>query len=581
MGNKRYPGPKPFSVGQSHLFYGRETEAQQLRRQVEENQLTVLYGRSGYGKSSLLNAAVLPELETQGYHVINVRQGAWTLESTNTPLRSTVQAIAEHPENLRETVLDKLVPWDNSLWYYTKTFAINTQKTKLLFVFDQFEELFTYPIKDIDLYENALAELLKTSLPQRYRTQLKEKTELADHPQRPAIFERLEIKVIIAIRSNRFHLLERMSSTLPQILQNTFELDALRREGGRNAIVRPAADTTQLYDSRPFTYSPQVQDAILDFLTQDDRIEGVLLQMLCSFFERLVIDNSDKTSIQLPDLRLHANANADGDAALEGIVDTYYQQRIEDLPDDQEELVKRFMEDNLVQRVGDGGMRLSMHQAQIKERFGIEADVLDTLVDNGLLRTEPYLRGGVTYELTHDRLIAPVLKAKAVYEAAESDRLRQQLEEEERKRHEADALRVKAEAAQVEAEVQGRKALEAKDIAERNERRARRLAWMAAATMLIASLSSVYAWVTLQAVRSERAEKNLILCKEFLVDARRLAKAEYCTSASEKLGRAALLIETYSAQGKPAVNAGYAREQATLQSIRQIIDNKQNEGLCQ
>lgn len=581
MGNKRYPGPKPFSVGQSHLFYGRETEAKQLRRQVEENQLTVLYGRSGYGKSSLLNAAVLPALEAQGYHVINVRQGAWTPESTNTPLRSTVQAIAENPKHLDKTILDDLIPWDNSLWYYTKTFAINTQKTKLLFVFDQFEELFTYPIKDIDLYENALAELLKTSLPQRYRTQLKAKPELNDHVQRTAVFERLDIKVIIAIRSNRFHLLERMSTTLPQILQNTLELDALLREGGRSAIVQPAADTTQVYDSRPFTYSPQVQDAILDFLSQDDRIEGVLLQMLCSFFERLIIDNPNKNSIQLQDLRLHTDTDEGGEDALEGIVDTYYQQRINDLPDDQEELVKRFIEDNLVQRVGDGGMRLSMHQAQIKERFGIEAEVLNTLVDNGLLRTEPYLRGGVTYELTHDRLIAPVLKAKAVYEAAESDRLRQQLEEEERKRHEADALRVKAEAAQLEAENQGRKALAAKEVAERNERKARRLAWMAAATMLVASLSSVYAWVTLQAVRSERAEKNLILCKEFLVDARRLAKADYCASASEKLGRAALLIETYGTQGKPAVNDSYAQEKTTLETIQRTIDNKQKEGLCQ
>lgn len=581
MGNKRYPGPKPFSVGQSHLFYGRETEAQQLRRQVEENQLTVLYGRSGYGKSSLLNAAVLPALETQGYHVINVRQGAWTPESTNTPLRSTVQAIAENPKHLDKTILDDLVPWDNSLWYYTKTFAINSQKTKLLFVFDQFEELFTYPIKDIDLYENALAELLKTSLPQRYRTQLKAKPELNDHVQRPAVFERLDIKVIIAIRSNRFHLLERMSTTLPQILQNTFELDALLREGGRSAIVQPAADATQVYDSRPFTYSPQVQDAILDFLSQDDRIEGVLLQMLCSFFERLIIDNPNKTTIQLQDLQLHTDTGESGEDALEGIVDTYYQQRIADLPDDQEELVKRFIEDNLVQRVGDGGMRLSMHQAQIRERLGIEAEVLNTLVDNGLLRTEPYLRGGVTYELTHDRLIAPVLKAKAVYEAAESDRLRQQLEEEERKRREADALRVKAEAAQLEAENQGRKALAAKEVAERNERKARRLAWMAAATMLVASMSSVYAWVTLQAVRSERAEKNLILCKEFLVDARRLAKADYCASASEKLGRAALLIETYGAQGKPAVNDSYVQEKTALEAIQRTIDNKQKEGLCQ
>ena len=179
--SKRYPGPKPFSADQAHLFYGRKSEAHRLRRLIEDKQLTVLYGRSGYGKSSLLNAAVLPKMEEQGYHLINVRLGAWTPQSTNTPLRSTVQAIAENPTNLDKTILDDLVQWDNSLWYYTKTFSINTKRPKLLFVFDQFEELFTYPKKEIELYENSLAELLKTSLPQRYRDQLKQKKELEGH----------------------------------------------------------------------------------------------------------------------------------------------------------------------------------------------------------------------------------------------------------------------------------------------------------------------------------------------------------------------------------------------------------------
>ena len=222
MSNKlRYPGPKPFAASQADLFHGRKREASRLLHLMQDRQLTVLYGRSGYGKSSLLNAAVLPKMQEEGYQLINVRLGAWTPESTNTPLRSTVQAIAENPDHLQNTILDELVKWDNSLWYYTKTYAINAGQTKLLFVFDQFEELFTYPVRQIELYEKGLSELLKTSLPQRYRDQLKAKKEFADHPQRTAVFDRLDIKVVIGIRSNRFHLLERLSTALPSILQNT------------------------------------------------------------------------------------------------------------------------------------------------------------------------------------------------------------------------------------------------------------------------------------------------------------------------------------------------------------------------
>jgi energy-coupling factor transporter ATP-binding protein EcfA2 len=592
--SKRYPGPKPFSADQAHLFYGRKPEAHRLRRLIEDKQLTVLYGRSGYGKSSLLNAAVLPKMEEQGYHLINVRLGAWTPESTNTPLRSTVQAIAENPANLDKTILDDLVNWDNSLWYYTKTFSINTKRPKLLFVFDQFEELFTYPKKEIELYENSLAELLKTSLPQRYRDQLKEKKELEGHPQRDAVFQRLEIKIVIGIRSNRFHLLERLSPALPDILQNTLELDALQREGARSAIVSPAAETQGDYDTPPFSYAPEIQEEILDFLTQEGKIEGILLQMLCSYFERLIIKNPQKRSIEASDLMVSTTRNDEFGNGMEEIVDIYYRDRIDDLPDEQEETVKRFIEDNLVQKVGDGGMRLSMHQAQIKERFGIEAVTLNELVFNGLLRTEPFLRGGVTYELTHDRLITPVLKSKAVFDAGEADRLKLKLEEEERKRKIAEGLQRKAEAAEEEAnkakkiadqartkaEEQRKQALEAKRVAERNELKARRLAWISGVLMLLATATGIWAVVSLQTAKSERAEKNLILCKELLVDARRLIKANYCDSAEENLAKAEYLIVEYGTDGSENISQAYTNEKGILEKLTTLVKTKKKQGQC-
>lgn len=592
--SKRYPGPKPFSADQAHLFYGRKPEAHRLRRLMEDKQLTVLYGRSGYGKSSLLNAAVLPKMEEQGYHLINVRLGAWTPESTNTPLRSTVQAIAEDPANLDKTILDDLVNWDNSLWYYTKTFSINTKRPKLLFVFDQFEELFTYPKKEIELYENSLAELLKTSLPQRYRDQLKEKKELEGHPQRDAVFQRLEIKIVIGIRSNRFHLLERLSPALPDILQNTLELDALQREGARSAIVSPAAETQGDYDTPPFSYAPEIQEEILDFLTQEGKIEGILLQMLCSYFERLIIKNPEKRSIEASDLMVSTTHNDEFGNGMEEIVDSYYRDRIDDLPDEQEETVKRFIEDNLVQKVGDGGMRLSMHQAQIKERFGIEAATLNELVFNGLLRTEPFLRGGVTYELTHDRLITPVLKSKAIFDAGEADRLKLKLEEEGRKRKIAEGLQRKAEAAEEEAkkakkiadqarakaEEQRKQALDAKKIAERNELKARRLAWISGVLMLLATATGIWAVVSLQTAKSERAEKNLILCKELLVDARRLIKANYCDSAEENLAKAEYLIVEYGTDGTENTSQAYTNEKGILEQLTTQVKTKKQQGQC-
>ena len=58
----RYPGTRPFSDAEQALFFGREEDFDHLSKLILLEKLVVFYGKSGYGKSSLLNAKVLPYL---------------------------------------------------------------------------------------------------------------------------------------------------------------------------------------------------------------------------------------------------------------------------------------------------------------------------------------------------------------------------------------------------------------------------------------------------------------------------------------------------------------------------------------
>ena len=58
----RYPGVRPFPEGDKSLFFGRDRDIADLYEMVRAERLVVLFGKSGYGKSSLLNAGVLPRL---------------------------------------------------------------------------------------------------------------------------------------------------------------------------------------------------------------------------------------------------------------------------------------------------------------------------------------------------------------------------------------------------------------------------------------------------------------------------------------------------------------------------------------
>ena len=52
----RYVGARPFETEQQVIFKGRQADTEAIFRLLQLENLTVLYGQSGTGKSSLLNA---------------------------------------------------------------------------------------------------------------------------------------------------------------------------------------------------------------------------------------------------------------------------------------------------------------------------------------------------------------------------------------------------------------------------------------------------------------------------------------------------------------------------------------------
>ena len=73
----RYPGIRPFERKDQAIFFGRDTDIEHLSRIISLEKFVVLNGKSGLGKSSLLNAGVIPELESMGYELHSIRLGAY------------------------------------------------------------------------------------------------------------------------------------------------------------------------------------------------------------------------------------------------------------------------------------------------------------------------------------------------------------------------------------------------------------------------------------------------------------------------------------------------------------------------
>jgi hypothetical protein len=420
----RYPGSRPFTQDDLALFFGRDEDIAKLTTFISVEKMTVLYGKSGLGKTSLLTAGVLPILEKEHqYCIIPVRFGSFTHDSRKHPLDIVEEQLAARIQ--QETFLSHIESEDISLWQRLKNleWTLPTQPTFLL-VFDQFEELFTYP-EGVTGFAEALADLLYGRLPKGFQRALRlatrsnenlltaEQSEFLDRP--------LKLKVVMSIRSDRMSLLDSLSSQLPQVLLNCYELKPLSRTQAQDAIIGPAQKTGE-FRSPPFSYQPEALKKLLNYLTQQDTksIESFQLQILCQYIEENIVIARNDVVVAEQDL-----------GELEAIYRNYYDNSIKKLGTEEEQRKARiFIEEGLI--FAREQRRITLYEGQIHSMFEISPELLHKLADTHLIRSEPHSSGGFMYELSHDTLVAPILKAKAQRALLEQAKQAEQLLQETR-----------------------------------------------------------------------------------------------------------------------------------------------------
>jgi hypothetical protein len=495
----RYPGAQPFETHQQSIFFGRDKDIEALCRKIRQEPLTVLYSKSGMGKSSLLNAGIIPQIEQEGeYRTLRIRFNAWDKDAP-AELRPPMPDVRCR-ETIRggkaavPTFLDKLIENEATLWHDLKEQQILAHREiekggqaapKMLLLFDQFEELFTYPAEAVLAFRKQLAEALYTPLPSRYWDML-ELYGKDEHPlteaEQTLLQKPMDLRVVMAIRQDRMHLLGQLSDYLPSVSKTWYELRPLTPAQARKAITAPAAEKG-VFDSDPFRYEEQALDVMLNFLTKkgSEPIESTQLQIVCNSIEIKAAGQS-LALIRPTDV---------GD--LDAVIENYYLEKIASVGDGAQQLAaRRLVEDGLIYEEEE--RRLSLYEGLILKVYAVSPETLRKLVDSHLLRAEPSLHGGYTYELSHDTLVAPVLKAKGKRKEEERvevereaqrrkelelEELRRRAEEERQKAEQEKLLREQAEQAKAEAEKQ-------RALAQKNERWAKARTNLAAVIAVIA-----------------------------------------------------------------------------------------------
>ena len=388
-----YKGLAPFDDSEldALLFFGREREIEVIVANLMASRLTVLYGPSGVGKTSLLQAGVAHRLRRE-QHAIVVVFSAWTGDAVANLLDAVEAAVGDGAGALRRGVplADVLAAWTRRL------------DAELYLVLDQFEEYFLY-------HENERGPgTLAEELPEALRR------------------AGLRVNFLIGIREDSLASLDAFKARIPNLFGNSLRLDRLERRAARAAILGPLERYNELVAAGDGVEAePELVEAVLDEVAagrvdlglsgrgavgeeDSDRIEAPYLQLV---LERLWEVETSRGSHRL---RLETLRELGGAAH---IVEDHLERAMAELSPEEKDAAAA-MYNHLVtpsgtkiaHRAGDLAGYASIDEAETQH-------VLQRLVEERIVRAAEDGAEGPRYEIFHDVLADAVLAWRTEHEA--------------------------------------------------------------------------------------------------------------------------------------------------------------------
>jgi WD40 repeat protein len=382
----RNPYVGPYSLRYGERIYGRDREARQLLELLIAERIVLLYSPSGAGKTSLIQAALIPMLKSEEFHVLPaIRVNAEAdADPRNRYVMSALLSL-EQEIPLQQTVPPKELALMQFADYLTRRESASSTADRTFLIFDQFEEVLTIDplnrdakVEFFNQVGNALRDLKRWAL--------------------------------FAMREDHVAALDPYLRPIPTRLKATFRLDLLTEESARLAVQGPAkecgvmfteAATTKLVDD---LRQVAVQGPTGETVRQlGPYVEPVQLQVVCHrLWEKL------GTNVQaITEEEIAGTGNVDSALA------DYYADKVAHIAAKsgvKERVLREWFDRCLIT---ESGLR-SQVMVGSENTKELNTEAIKLLEDVHLIREEN--RRGVTWlELAHDRLVNPIRTDNAAW----------------------------------------------------------------------------------------------------------------------------------------------------------------------
>jgi energy-coupling factor transporter ATP-binding protein EcfA2 len=217
-----YKGLKRFNARDKDLFFGRDRLINELIEAVDRNNLVVVLGASGSGKSSVIRAGVLPQLAT----LENNQFHSFLFTPNRDPFESFYRSLLNPEQDYNFSEKDVEIALEGKKDTLLKTIhRLKSKDSQWVIFIDQFEELFTI-CSDLGKRTNFIEGIIR----------------IARNSDR-------SVKIILAMRSD---FLEKLSSypQFARIVERQINLVAdMQPDELRQAIEKPAAKHGVVFES--------------------------------------------------------------------------------------------------------------------------------------------------------------------------------------------------------------------------------------------------------------------------------------------------------------------------------------------
>jgi hypothetical protein len=384
-------GADSFTEADGRFFFGREKEIRHLTSLVVSNRVVVFYAQSGAGKTSLLQAKLIPSLREEWEMLVlsgarvggDLPPGLVLKKDDNVYVFNTLYSLAGEDARPREIV--KVKGLQEGLARYLE--RQDEAPRPCLLVLDQFEELFSaYP----EFYEKRA----------EFFWQLQQC--LSAYPR---------LGVLLSMREDYIAHLDYHAIQMPNRLRSRFRIQRLDKDQAMDAITKPAEQAGR-------SFQPEAAEKLRDNLRRIQAgamREGVEMgeELLGAYVEPLHLSVvCERLWDRLPPgdqiEEEHVHRFGDVDQTLIHLYEESLAKALRAVKDTDcdERRLREWFEEKLIT---EANTRRPVYRGEA-ETEGVPNEAVDALSETRVLRRVPRGRDD-WYELVHDRLVGPIRQA--------------------------------------------------------------------------------------------------------------------------------------------------------------------------